>query len=160
VVGAAEEGCRPATDADGPRLAELAELAVDELRLGRGGEVWARVHARRPPYLAGLLADIASADHHVLAGTLDGIVLGYGVARVDPLADGGRLGVVSDLYVEPQARGVGIGEAMMDDLVAWCAAAGCSGVDSLALPGDRHTKNFFESFGLVARAILVHKALP
>jgi hypothetical protein len=33
-------------------------------------------------------------------------------------------------------------------------------VDSLALPGDRHTKNFFEAFGLVARAIVVHKTLP
>ena len=55
---------------------------------------------------------------------------------------------------------MGIGEAMMDELVAWCAAAGCTGVDSLALPGDRHTKNFFESFGLVARAIVVHKVLP
>ena len=37
------------------------------------------------------------------------------------------------------------------------AAQGCFGVDSLALPGDRHTKNFFESFGLVARAIVVHR---
>ena len=36
---------------------------------------------------------------------------------------------------------------------------GCFGVDSLALPGDRHTKNFFESFGLVARAIIVHRSL-
>jgi hypothetical protein len=48
----------------------------------------------------------------------------------------------------------------MEALVAWCGIAGCFGVDSLALPGDRHTKNFFESFGLVARAIVVHRKLP
>ena len=48
----------------------------------------------------------------------------------------------------------------MDDLVAWCRDRGCVGVDSLALPGDRATKNFFESFGLVARAIVVHRPLP
>jgi hypothetical protein len=48
---------------------------------------------------------------------------------------------------------------MMEDLVAWCTAQGCFGVDSLALPGDRHTKNFFESFGLVARAIVVHRSI-
>ena len=50
--------------------------------------------------------------------------------------------------------------AMMEALVAWCRAQGCFGVDSIALPGDRHTKNFFESFGLVARAIVVHRSLP
>jgi hypothetical protein len=54
---------------------------------------------------------------------------------------------------------VGVGEAVMDHLVAWCRAQGCFGVDSLALPGDRQTKNFFESFGLVARAIVVHRPL-
>jgi hypothetical protein len=27
------------------------------------------------------------------------------------------------------------------------------------MPGDRNTKNFFESFGLVARAITVHRDL-
>jgi GNAT superfamily N-acetyltransferase len=154
------EGCRPATDADAPRLAELAEQAVEELRGGRGGEVWARTLGRRAPFVDGFTEQLASSRHHVLVGTLDDTVLGYGVGRLDELADGSRLGVVSDLYVEPEARGVGIGEAMMDALVAWCAAAGCTGVDSVALPGDRHTKNFFESFGLVARAILVHKDLP
>jgi GNAT superfamily N-acetyltransferase len=133
---------------------------VDELRQGRGGEVWARTQARRPPYLEGFTADLASPVHRVLVGTIDDTILGYGAAHLHELADGTRIGVVSDLYVEPGARGVGIGEAMMDDLVAWCTETGCTGVDSLALPGDRHTKNFFESFGLVARAILVHKALP
>jgi GNAT superfamily N-acetyltransferase len=154
------EGCRPATEADGPRLAELAQQAIDELRPGRGGEVWARTAARRPPLLDGFVKQLAATDHHVLVGTYDEIALGYGVARVDEVSDGWRLGVVTDLYVEPGARGVGIGEALMDGLVAWCSDAGCSGIDSLALPGDRHTKNFFESFGLVARAIVVHRDLP
>lgn len=154
------EGARPATGADVPRLVELAEQAIAELRLGRGGEVWARTQARRAPFDAQFDQELGSAVHQVLVGTVDDTPLGYAVARIDELADGTRLGVVSDLYVEPGGRGVGIGEAMMDQLVAWCAAAGCTGVDSLALPGDRHTKNFFESFGLVARAILVHKALP
>ena len=41
----------------------------------------------------------------------------------------------------------------------WCRAAGCVGVDSLALPGNRHTKNFFETFGFKARALVVHRSL-
>jgi hypothetical protein len=47
----------------------------------------------------------------------------------------------------------------MDAIVAWAEAAGCVGIDSLALPGNRETKNFFETFGLVARAIVVHRPL-
>jgi hypothetical protein len=36
---------------------------------------------------------------------------------------------------------------------------GCVGIDALALPGNRQTKNFFESFGFTARAIVVHRRL-
>ena len=158
--GAPVDACRPGTAEDLPRVAELAATAIAELRAGRGGEVWAREAARAEPIEAGLADDLASAAHHLVVGTLDDVILGYGVARVEVLRDGGRLGVVSDLYTEPEGREVGIGELMMDALVDWCRAEGCFGVDSLALPGDRHTKNFFESFGLVARAIVVHRALP
>jgi GNAT superfamily N-acetyltransferase len=155
----AEEGCRPAVEADVPRLVELVGTAIDELRAGRGGLVWARETARRSPFDTALRHELDSPDHHVLVGTLDDAVMGYGVARVKRLDDGGLLGVVTDLYTEPGCRELGIGEVTMQTLIDWCAAQGCFGVDSLALPGDRATKNFFESFGLVARAIVVHRSL-
>lgn len=160
VVPAPEEACRVATPDDLPRLAELAEEAVASLRPGRGGELWARQSGRSAPFTDGLARDLAAPDHHVLVSTLDDLVMGYGVAHVEVLRDGGRLGVVTDLYTDPGCRELGLGERTMQALVDWCAAEGCFGVDSLALPGDRHTKNFFESFGLVARAIVVHRALP
>ena len=47
----------------------------------------------------------------------------------------------------------------MYDLLAWATAQGCFGIDALALPGNRATKNFFERYGLTARAIIVHKRL-
>jgi GNAT superfamily N-acetyltransferase len=156
---AGEEGSRPATSGDVPRLAELAEQAIAELRANRGGEVWARQSARTEPLAEGFAADVDDPAAHVVVGTLDGSVMGYGVARVERLRDGGLLGVVDDLYTEPGCREVGLGELMMQALVDWCREQGCFGVDSLALPGDRHTKNFFESFGLVARAIVVHRSL-
>ena len=61
--------------------------------------------------------------------------------------------------MEPDAREVGAGEAMMNAVLDWAASMRCRGVDATALPGDRQTKNFFESFGLVARAISVHRAI-
>jgi GNAT superfamily N-acetyltransferase len=153
------EGWRPATGDDLPRLAELAAQAVAEQRESKGGDVWVRREARQAPFEARLADELGSPETEVLVGTLDDAVLGYGVAVVEVLADGGRLGVVTDLYVEPGGREVGIGETLMQALVDWCAAHGCFGVDSLALPGDRATKNFFESFGLVARGIIVHRKL-
>ncbi|MGQ0432868.1 MAG: GNAT family N-acetyltransferase [Microthrixaceae bacterium] len=156
---APEEACRPAQAADVPRLAALVEQAIAELQEVRGGAVWARQRARVAPFEARLEAEIADPDHLVVVGTLDDVVLAYGVARIEVLADGGLLGVVDDLYTEPEARALGLGEIVMHALVDWCTERGCFGVDSMALPGDRHTKNFFESFGLVARGIIVHRPL-
>jgi GNAT superfamily N-acetyltransferase len=153
------EGCRPASSADLDRLAELAELARAELAGGKGGAVWRRREARPDPLRDSLARALDDPAQHVVAGTVDGATVGYGVARIERLSDGGLLGVVDDLYVEPPGREVGVGEVVMDALLQWCSEQGCFGVDSLALPGDRHTKNFFESFGLVARAIIVHRRL-
>ena len=153
------EGWRPATLDDLARLGELAALAVAQQSELKGGAVWSRREARQAPFEPRLADEIGSAQAQVLVGTLDDAVLGYGVAVVEEVPDGGLLGIVTDLYVEPGGREVGIGEAVMDGLIEWCQGQGCFGVDSLALPGDRHTKNFFETFGLVARAIVVHRKL-
>jgi len=158
VATAPEDAVRPATTGDLDVLEALATLAVDEQRDGRGGAVWSRREARRNPRAT--LADaMTRGDHHVVVGTLDDVIVGYGVVHSEPLADGGLLAVVDDLFVEPDARGVGVGEALMEALVAKARAWGAIGVDALALPGNRATKNFFESFGLTARAIVVHTTL-
>jgi ribosomal protein S18 acetylase RimI-like enzyme len=153
------QGARRGEAGDLERVTQLAEAAATELAGQRGGSIWVRREARPSPQRDGLAAMLTDSEAHLVVGTIDGTVVGYGVARLEPLHDGAVLGVVSDLYVEPEARGVGVGESMMTDLVAWCEDRGCVGVDSLALPGDRATKNFFESFGLVARAIVVHRRL-
>jgi GNAT superfamily N-acetyltransferase len=66
---------------------------------------------------------------------------------------------VSVLYVEPLARGVGVGELMLGALVEWCRARGCTGVDVNALPGDRSTKSLLEQAGFAARKIVMHRSL-
>ena len=153
------ESARPATAADVGRLAELAEQAIAELTPTKGGDIWARREARRAPYDESFIADLADDDRLVLVGEIKGAVIGYAVVHVEPLRDDGSLGIINDIYVEPDARDVGVGECLMDAIVAWCSARGCVGIDGLALPGNRATKNFFETFGLVARAIVVHRRL-
>ena len=149
------EGCRPATADDLPRLAELVRAAVSELAPLRGGEVWRAQEARNEPLeheLAPLLSDPRA---RVLAGTIDGFPVGYAVARIEQLTDGSTLGVIDDIFVEEEARGVGVGEAMIADLLEWCASQGCRGIDAMALPGHRASKNFFEGSGFTARKLVM-----
>jgi GNAT superfamily N-acetyltransferase len=153
------EAARPALGDDVARLSELAEEAVAEQRDGRGGAVWSRREARALPADADLAAAVADCDRLVLAGTIDDSIVGYAVVGVEELRDGTRLGRIDDLYVEPDARAVGVGEALVDAIVAWCAERECRGIDALALPGNRDTKNFFEAHGFTARALVVHKRL-
>ena len=154
-----EVAVRPARPDDLPVLDDLATHAIEELTPNRGGAVWRRQLARPVPPRDSLAEDLGAPHCHVVLGTIDGEPVGYSVVRVEELRDGSRLGVISDLFTLPEAREVAVGETMMDAVIAWCREQGCFGVDSLALPGDRHTKNFFESFGLVARAIVVHRDL-
>lgn len=156
---APEESARPATPEDLPALVDLATAAIAEKRTQKGGELWSRREQRRDPIDQSLAHDLKADDTAVLVGLIDDTVIGFGSAHLETLRDGGILGVVDEVYVDPGARAVGVGEVLMNQLVDWCRDQGCFGVDSLALPGDRATKNFFESFGLVARAIVVHRRL-
>lgn len=150
-----EVGARPAMPADIPLLEELAATALSELLTNKGGSLFSRREARARP-LEDLMADSSAI---VAAGTIDDAVVGYAVATAELLRDGSRLAVISDLFVEDAAREVGVGEALIDELVRWARAAGCVGLDAVVLPGNRAAKNFFETFGLTARAIVVHRGL-
>lgn len=86
--------------------------------------------------------------------------LGHAVIR---FADSGpvkqRVAVIEELYVTPRARTVGLGSALLVQARISAAARECTGLDAVALPGDRATKNFFEDHAMVARAIIVHSEI-
>ncbi|MBW3580595.1 MAG: GNAT family N-acetyltransferase [Actinobacteria bacterium] len=153
------EAARPAVADDLTCLARLAEQAVAEQSGERGGSVWAQRETRALPAEASLGAAIDDPDQLVLAGTIDHAVIGYAVVCLELLRNDEVLGVVTDLFVEPEARGVGVGEQLVEMVLDWCRQRRCCGVDALALPGNRDTKNFFETFGFTARALIVHRPL-
>jgi GNAT superfamily N-acetyltransferase len=153
------EGARPATCGDLAILARLAEQAVAEQVDERGGAVWAARETRPLPAMPSLEQSLGDDDQLLVVGTFDEVVVGYAGTRLEELRSGALLGVVTDLFVEPGARGVGVGEALIEEVLSWCGQRGCCGVDAVALPGNRDTKNFFETFGFTARAITVHRRL-
>ncbi len=156
-----EPGVRPARPPDRAELVRLGEAARAHLGHHRGGDVYREREGRPEPLQESLDADLAAAEAGsalVLVGGLGPVAVGYAVVRLAETGNG-RLAVVSDLFVEPDARCVGVGRALMEAVVEWATDAGCHGVDAEVLPGDRATKNFFEGFGLVARKITVHRSL-
>lgn len=153
------EGSRPATVDDLPRIVELARLLRHELVPMKGGALWSNREALAEPLDAAYAQLLDRDEAFVVVGTVDETVVGFGVVTLETLRSGEMLGVISDLFVEPDARAVGVGESMADELVAFCAARGCIGIDTLALPGHRATKNFFEESGFTARAIVMHRLL-
>ena len=151
-----DEGCRPARTADVPRVAELNRAVIEELAPMRGGAVWQAREARPEPIEDGILQLLDDPDARVLVATIDGVVVGYAVAHVEQLRDGSVLGVVDDIFVEEGARQIGLGELMIGDLTAWARERKCLGMDAMALPGHRASKNFFEESGFTARQLVMH----
>lgn len=153
------EGARRATVDDVIDIVDLLRQGTGELRPNRGGAVWSRREAHAEPVEPIVAAAVADPAATVIVGTVDDVIVGYALMRYETLHDGDVLATISDLYVDPQARGIGIGEAMMDQLEADARQHGAVGLDAIVLPGDRSSKNFFETAGLTARAILVHRSL-
>lgn len=153
------ESARPATTDDVDRILELSRAMRQELAGQRGGDLWWRTHEPTEHHAPGLRALLDYDDDCLLVGALDGHTVAYAIARRHRLSDGTHLAVVGELYVDPDAREVGVGEALVEAVLAWAAARGCVGVDATALPGHRAAKNFFETHGFVARSLTMHRPL-
>jgi GNAT superfamily N-acetyltransferase len=147
---------------DSEQCAELCQKALEALQTQRGGPLYARRETGllakgllRPGGLARLLDD---PRRRMVIGTVDGTMVGFAVGRVDPVGEA-SIGVVDALYVEPESRASGVGHKVLESLVGWFKTSGCRAVDANALPGDRVTKNFFESEGFKARLLTMNRLI-
>lgn len=158
------EAARLVEPGDLPAVLAIGERIRDELAPHRGGAMLLAAEDGREPWRARLTRAVESSVDEpgadvVIVGTFDDVVFGIAVLRHRTLATGELTGELDDFAVDAEAREVGIGEAMMDLAIARLRAVGATGIGARALPGDRETKNFFESFGLKARQLLVHRDL-
>ncbi len=156
------ESVREASLDDDSRLVELCAELVAGISAQRGGPLLVDPGLDEPTgaALAGRLRPLLDRpDSLVLVGTLDEVVVGLAVSMVQQIAGRGRRGVLGACYVEPGARGVGVGRLLLDRALSWFEECGCDGVDGTALPGDREAKNFYESAGFRARMLTMHRDL-
>jgi GNAT superfamily N-acetyltransferase len=151
------ETARPARDDDVPACLELLAQALTDARSMRGGP--ALVGNTTP---ADVLARWMDAPHDaaVYVGEFHHAVVGLAGATAAVRPHGSeRSGRIECCYVEEGARGVGVGTALMESMVAWCSERECRDVDALALPGDRLSKQRFEGAGFTARLLVLNRPL-
>jgi GNAT superfamily N-acetyltransferase len=97
----------------------------------------------------------------VYLGTIDDVPFGFLLARIEgllPQAKGEHIGSIRLVFVELDAREVGLGEAMRDRAMSDLRQQGITRFDAHVLPGHRLVKNFFEAGGFAARTIIMHHA--
>ena len=146
---------RRATSGDAGPLRVLEAEARAGLIDARGGHRWLQEHR--------LFGD-AWPDHiertNVFVAVLDlddgapGLVVGYLVLDVAlPIA------TVDQVFVTPDARELGFGDALLEAATAAAVDAGAHVIEGFALPGDRDTKNLYERAGITARLITVSRPL-
>jgi GNAT superfamily N-acetyltransferase len=162
------EAVREATSGDAVRLVELTGELVGAVTSQRGGSFLVDPVIRTGG--GGTGEDDGALDGQLrtwmedpatvmLVGTVDEAVVGFALGRIEDRGGHGRQGLLDACYVEPMARGVGVGRLLLDTVLAWLEGQGCLGVDGTALPGDREAKNFFEAAGFKARMLTMHRPL-
>lgn len=151
------EGIRVATVDDLARIKALYDDLRLELSEYRGR--WFELDAWPEPAEVALARAIAAEDLLVAVGTIDDYVVGYVVVETRstlPQASTEKIGRIRDLFVEIEAREVGVGEALLSAAIDWLTGQGIRAADVSVLPGHRAAKNFFEENGFVARSIMMH----
>lgn len=139
-------------DASGDDASQLALLEAESrafLAGRRGGARWLETH----PEHGASWPDVIS-DTEVVVAHIGEVVVGYLVLTTDS-----TIAYVDDVYVTPEARELGFGDAMLAAATERARSAGCSLIEGHALPGDRDTKNLYERAAIKARLITVSAEL-
>jgi GNAT superfamily N-acetyltransferase len=152
------ETTRPAREDDREACLALLNRGLTEMEGVRGGALLRDGATSEQLLTRWLQANPDEATlyvgefHHVVVGLAAAVTFTRRHRAV-------RSGRIECCYVEDEARGVGVGTALMESMVAWCADHGCRDIDALALPGDRHSKQRLEAAGFTARLLVLNRPL-
>ena len=144
---------------DAPELARLRHLACEHIAQQRGGAVALLSEFPEQDSLKASLEPGSDTERLFIIALIGNTPVGYCSAAITQLEQGYALCRISELFVESPAQEIGMGALLLQFTTQWAVERQCAGIDATVMPGDRETKNFFETFGLVARAITVHQDL-
>ena len=130
----------PATPADVPLLLELMGALAE--------------YERMVEQLVSTEADLADALFgprpavEALLGYLDGVAVGYALYYTTYSTFLGRRGIyLEDLFVRTEARGAGMGQALLARLAAIAVERGCARLEWAVLNWNEPSIKFYESIG-------------
>lgn len=148
---------RPATQDDLSQVISLYRGMEKEMEALH--PMWPRMDGLPEPVEEALTEALSDGDSVLLVGEIDGFPLGLLLAQVRrslPQADFERVGSIELVYTDPEAREVGVAEAIRDLVLDILRRTGITKFDARVLPGHRLAKNFFEAGGFSARSIIMH----
>jgi GNAT superfamily N-acetyltransferase len=152
------ETTRPAQEDDRETCIALLSRALAEMDGVRGGALLR--DSATGEQLLDRWQHQSPDDATLYVGEFHNVVVGLAAAATFTRHHGAvRSGRIECCYVEEEARGVGVGTALMEAIVAWCTERGCRDIDALALPGDRHSKQRLEAAGFTARLLVLNRPL-
>ena len=149
---------RPAAAEDLESLLPLYQGLEEEQTALRS--MWRLADGLPEPMEAAFKEILDDDDSLLVIGFLDEVPLGFAWARSEellPQANGARVAVIRLIHTESDARGIGIGEMMMDQIFGHFRARGVGRFDARVSPGHRNAKNFFEANGFKARLIVMSR---
>ena len=152
----------------GARLAQPDDVSdLERLYAGLAAEqrtiraIWPYSDGLPEPVGRSLNMLVERPDGVVVVGLIDGVPLGFlaGLEQplLAPMADC-SIGVVQLIFTDHEARGVGVGAAMLHVAMREFRNRGIDLFDARVSPGHRLAKNFFESNGFKARSITMHRS--
>jgi N-acetylglutamate synthase-like GNAT family acetyltransferase len=94
------------------------------------------------------------AGHLVLVVEYSGEMCGFADMEISD-----SVAMVRRVYISEDARELGAGATLINELRVHAKALGCTRIDAYALPGDRLTKNLFERAGMKARLLIASSDL-
>ncbi len=94
----------------------------------------------------------------ILMAEVSGEPVGYALGRIfmaEPTADNGtgRMGLFDELFLDDRARGMGLGQMLMDETLAWMKQQGISRVKLHAYSWNVHAKKIYERNGFREYAV-------
>ncbi len=101
-------------------------------------------------------------DIHILIVECDSKQVGYALAKIyneDSGADNGtgRMGLFDELYLDEDARGFGIGQKLLDEVINWFKSKGISRIKLHAYSWNENAKKLYNKNGFLEYAISYEK---
>jgi ribosomal protein S18 acetylase RimI-like enzyme len=101
-------------------------------------------------------------DTLILIAELNEKPIGYVLGRIyeeDSTSDNGtgRIGLIDQLYLENSARGLGLGQKLIDESLAWMKERGINRVKLHAYSWNNHAKKLYEKNGFNEYAVSYEK---